>query len=493
MQLTISLNFPFGRFHGREFPPSPSRLFQALIAGSHRGIYERQNTESRNRALEWLESLVPPMIGACSSVLGGKGITNFVPNNDNGQNKIPWNHKKSAEKPLRAFVLLDNTTIYYRWQFYDTEENRRNAEVICKMARLITHLGHGQDTVFAQGEISEDDAAEAENTDGRRVVFRPKEKAGGDWTAPKAGALAVYRKRYENFLRTGNAHNISLLNVTRQIDYVRDDAIDLTCPYALFEIRRLDDEERFYSFDGRDLRQPAAMVRHATVDIFYPPEQDERKIKKAARFKKTYGEDLILRKILGHEPNVKGEKKSVNAPHLAFLPLPNLFPDGRIRRVLLAGFGFDESERELFDDTAKNLNGAEIKNNGQAIARLIRVENYEGDRFFNRIYDKSAKTWRSVTPIILSGFNRRGRKPEHLLYRALRQIEIEPEAIESVAVFRAPIVPKTFRPMDYRVNDDYLKQFPRYHAEIYFKRPIRGCLVVGKGRHAGFGLMMPFD
>lgn len=492
MKLIIKLEFPFGRFHGREFPPSPSRLFQALIAGSHRGIYERQNAEARDRAIEWLEKLSPPVIEAHQFSESGKGVINYVPNNDNS-----FAHNKTA-KLLQAFVALkEGNSICYVWHFTDTEENRRNAEVICKMARLVTHLGHGQDAVFAQGEISENETVETGNIGSeQRVVYRPQEIAGGNWTAPKAGALAVYRKRYEAFLQTGNAHAVSLLNVTRQVDYVLDGVIDLTCPYALFEIRRLDDEDRFYSFNGRDLRQPAAMVRHATVEIFYPSEQDERKIKKAARFKKTYGEDLILRKILGHEPNTQGEKKAVNAPHLAFLPLPHLFPphpSGRVHRIVLAGLGFEgEKERALFDDTVKNLNGVEIKDNGQPIARLIRIENCLKNDFFKQFYGASAKVWRSATPIVLSGFNRHGRKPEQLLYRALNQIGIETEAIESVAVFRAPIVPKTFRPMDYKIaENDYLNQNPRYHAEIIFKRPVRGILAVGRGRHVGFGLIIP--
>lgn len=491
MQLTINLEFPFGRFHGREFPPSPTRLFQALIAGTHRGIYERQNGEARDKAITWLEKLPPPTIESHQFTESGKGTINYVPNNDNS-----FAHNKTA-KSLRAFVLIEEgNAIRYTWQFPNTEENQAHAEAVCKMARLVTHLGHGQDVVFARGEVVEDDAG-VQSGDERRTVFYPKERAGGGWTVPGAGALAVYKQRYEAFLETGSAHNVSLLNVVRQVEYVPDGAIDLTCPYALFEIRRLDDDNRFYSFDGRDLRQPAAMVRHAAVEIFYPSDGDERKDKKAARFKKTYGEDLILRKILGHDPNARNEKRSVNAPHLAFLPLPHLVPphpSGRIHRVVLAGFGFEgETEQALFEDVAKSLNGAEIKNNGQAIARLIRIE--KSDRkfeFFNRFCGASARVWRSTTPIVLNGFNRRGRTPEQLLCRALNQIGIETKAIESVATFRAPIIANTFRPMDYRINEnDYLKQNPRYHAEIFFKRSVRGCLVVGRGRHAGFGLMMP--
>lgn len=514
MQLTINLNFPFGRFHGREFPPSPTRFFQALIAGTNRGIYEKQNEGVRNAAFEWLEKLAPPTIITCRFTESGKGTNNFVPNNDNGREpnkynqtaRFPWLHEKSATKSMQAFVFHEENAIRFVWDFSDDAENKRNAEVICKMARLVTHLGHGQDAVFARGEIVENNVVETEKADESRIVFRPKLHDGGEWTVPTAGALASYRRRYQRFLETGNSHTARA--AVRQVEYVSDETIDLSCPYALFEIQRLDADEKFYDFDGRKLRKCAATVRHEANKIFYPLKKtSERDIKKADNFRNFYTEDLILRKVLGHKPSAGEERnQSVNEQHLAFLPLPHLYPphpSGDIHRVLLAGFGFSESEEDLFNDVAGNLNGAELKDiekrkpneeEGEPIARLIKIENHYDNKFFNQFYSESARVWRSVTPVVLSGFNRRGRKPEQLLYRALNQIGIETDAIESVAVFRSPIVPKTFRPMDYKIApNDYLNESPRYHAEIIFKRPVRGVLVVGRGRHAGFGLMMPVE
>lgn len=476
MQLILNVTFPFGRFHGGEFPPSPSRLFQALIAGSHRGVYIQQNAEARDRALEWLENIAPPIIETCQAEMFGAGATNYVPNNDNS-----FAHIRTA-KSMRAFVLREDSVLRYVWQISDSEQSKANGDVVCAMARLVTHLGHGQDAVFVSGEILEDGYPMTKASIGARVVFQPKEQKGGDWTVPRAGALTAYKKRYEEFLNTGNSHTINV--PLRQVNYVPDNTIDLSCPYALFEMHDLLDEDKFVSFDGGDLRQPAAMVRHAVTEFF-----DSRK---GERFKTHYGEDLISRKVYGHQPKAEGEQnKPVNHPHLAFIPIPNLYPDGRVRRVLLAGFGFEsETEGELFDDIAQNLNGAEIKDNGEPVARLMQVAEHKENKLFNQFYGQSSRLWRSVTPIILSGFNRRGRKPEQLLYRALSQIEIENDAIESVAIYRSPIVPKTFRPMDYHLSG-YLNENPRYHAEIIFKRPVSGCLVIGRGRHAGFGLMMP--
>lgn len=60
-----------------------------------------------------------------------------------------------------------------------------------------------------------------------------------------------------------------------------------------------------------------------------------------------------------------------------------------------------------------------------------------------------------------------------------------------MATFSGPIVPKTVRALDYRVKG-YLAQTHRCHAEVVFNRPVIGPLVVGRGKHSGFGLMMPW-
>jgi len=71
------------RFHGMafgapEWPPSPARVFQALVAGVARG---RRIAAADARALEWLEALAPPRIGAPRSRAGTPGAL-WVPNND---------------------------------------------------------------------------------------------------------------------------------------------------------------------------------------------------------------------------------------------------------------------------------------------------------------------------------------------------------------------------------------------------------------------------
>ena len=77
--LLLTLRFHDGRYHGAEdWPPSPARLFQALVASAAKGSEIPRN---EHNALAWLESLDPPAIAA-PTMRDGQRYQNFVPNND---------------------------------------------------------------------------------------------------------------------------------------------------------------------------------------------------------------------------------------------------------------------------------------------------------------------------------------------------------------------------------------------------------------------------
>src|SRR5258707_6247545 len=78
--LSIAVTFPTGRYHGREWPPSPARLFQALLAGVMTGRY-REQWEVARPVLEWLERQPAPVIVA-GEAPATKKYRLAVPNND---------------------------------------------------------------------------------------------------------------------------------------------------------------------------------------------------------------------------------------------------------------------------------------------------------------------------------------------------------------------------------------------------------------------------
>src|ERR1700678_4467698 len=97
--LLLTVRFLDDRYHGLldrggppEWPPSPFRLFQALVAGvARRGeLVDGEEVSSNTtftpigQALGWLQQLTrdhPPIIIAPKSKTG-QAITRFVPNND---------------------------------------------------------------------------------------------------------------------------------------------------------------------------------------------------------------------------------------------------------------------------------------------------------------------------------------------------------------------------------------------------------------------------
>ena len=484
MELNLTVNFATGRYHGRisedelEFPPSPTRLFQALIAGSHCGAYDLIHQERRDRALRWLETLEPPVIDMPASRETGRGITNYVPNNDDQwpRTKVPNSGHVRTAKSFLATILPDSSSLLYCWTFDDEAEAIENAAVICAMARLVTHLGQHQDTVYVRGEINADVEAFI-LPESKRMV--PIENTAGKWSAPQKGALDAYRKRYRTWLSGAAKDDVPV--PARRMNYRSPETISFDAPMALFELwHKKDDEDKRLRYDPRDLRVPAAMVRHAMIDWL------------AARpaFRQHYGEELISHLIAGHDAD-----KQYDGAHIACVPIPTMREegvyDGLIRRVLLLGFGCEsKAAAELFESVANGINGAALKDQSVEIGYLKKAS--LNDSVLRLFTGKARRVWRTVTPIILTGLMRRGRGAEVLLARTLKQAGVNEQDIESVAAFSGPIVPKTARALDYRIDKhSYLAQTPRYHAEVIFKRPVIGSLVVGRGRHTGFGLMMP--
>ncbi|MCI0605113.1 type I-U CRISPR-associated protein Csb2 [bacterium] len=483
MQLNLVVTFATGRYHGRigdeelEWPPSPSRLFQALIAGSHCGCYDVVHADKRDCALQWLESLAPPVIEIPGCHETGRGITNYVPNNDN---QIPRAHLPDSghvrtAKSFLAMVFPGGNTLRYCWHFESNQGADENALVICSMARLITHLGQHQDTVYARGEIVYDSSASEFGK-----LMRPIERNDGTWTSPNSGSLEAYKRRHRTWLKGDSKDDVSVPD--RRAHYRSPETISLDAPMALFELWRNEDERLRY--DPRDLRQPASMVKHAMIEW----------LEAHPAFREHYGAVLTSRLIAGHEAN-KQHGVQFNGAHIACVPIPSLsqhdVADGLIRRVLLIVLGPEEKKAiELFESVSNGINGAALKDQSVKVGYLKKASLKDS---VIRLFTKRAyRVWRTVTPIILTGLMRRGRGAETLIARALKQAGIQESEVESIAAFSGPIVPKTVHALDYRIEkNSYLAQTPRYHAEIIFKRLVEGALVIGRGRHYGFGLMMP--
>ena len=179
--LLIAVRFPEGRYHGQDdgfngadgWPPSPGRLFQALVAAAARGA---NLLPEDVRALEWLEGLAPPRIAA-PAARRGRTVKLFVPNND--LDSVGGDPARVSEirvgKQWRPCFFDSDEPVLYLWDF---EPRSAEAERICAIAERMYQLGRGIDMAWACGRILEPKEAEA-LLESHPGVVRRSSGAGG--------------------------------------------------------------------------------------------------------------------------------------------------------------------------------------------------------------------------------------------------------------------------------------------------------------------------
>ena len=147
----------------------------------------------------------------------------------------------------------------------------------------------------------------------------------------------------------------------------------------------------------------------------------------------------------------------------------------------------------MFGDLMRGIDGMKLVDRGRSVGFLC-VARPDTQRrtlaFWSTLAGQPAKTWRTVSPIILTGhlaFGPRSRRCASFVRSPNREYS---RTDSLVATFSGPLVPQCPAAREFRVAD-YLSTTRRIHAEIIFRKPIRGPLVVGRGRFAGFGIMLP--
>jgi CRISPR-associated protein Csb2 len=150
--LLIEVHLLDQRWNGvGDWPPSPFRLFQALVAGAYGGRWQAEDANSRDVAFRWLEALPPPTIAAPPKA-ELRSTTYFVPNND--LDAVGGDPRRVAEirtaKTVKPILLEADQPFLYVWRFEDGEQE---AECVADLAERLHTLGRGVDAAFARGEV----------------------------------------------------------------------------------------------------------------------------------------------------------------------------------------------------------------------------------------------------------------------------------------------------------------------------------------------------
>ena len=122
-------------------PPSPARLFQALVAGVGLGgpLPWRES-----ETLEWLETRDPPVV-ASPLMTDCQAVKNYMPNND--LDAVGGDPRRIGEirtpKVIRPRMFDANIQFMYAWAFDDDDESSLRAQAICSYADRLYQFGRG--------------------------------------------------------------------------------------------------------------------------------------------------------------------------------------------------------------------------------------------------------------------------------------------------------------------------------------------------------------
>ena len=505
--LLIAVRFHDGRYHGAgDWPPSPARLFQALIAGAARG---RTLIEGDRKALEWLEALDAPVIAA-PPMRTGQGFRNYVPNND--LDAVGGDLRRIGEirvaKMIRSRLFDAAQSLVYAWFFPAGESGETYARAVASISETMYQLGRGVDMAWASAEIVAADEAEARLATHGGALHRPGRLGGGTpLPCPELGSLRSLEERVRANQRRFIAAGGSGEQLFSQAPKPRFRIVPYDCSPVrqLFDLRRPGDPDSATNFAW----PLAEIVALATI----------ARDRAAARLKKAMPEaEALIDRILVGRDATEADK----AQRVRIVPLPSIGhvqADRQIRRILVEippncplpaaavverGFsglhlGMNPATGEIVDEDQPLLTPA--TDDGML-------------RHYSIGPSRRARLWRSVTPVALPEVAARRRiDPDRLgdpaqQKGAIERLEEERRATRAVEqaarhagltvrasavrVQREPFAARGERAEAFAAETRFAKQ-RLWHVEIAFIESVPGPLTLGDGRYLGLGLLAPMN
>jgi CRISPR-associated protein Csb2 len=352
--------------------------------------------------------------------------------------------------------------LLYRWRGVEIES--QVLQGLQTAADCLHTLGWGIDAAFASMDFGDGDDAR-----GDRTRWRPVASGGRHMMLPTEGSLDDLQDTYGRFLSAVTKSDVNpdtRPTVYRQERYA---SLDQKRECIYFDLRPGPDEDKGdkgFSWPAMNAMHVAAWMRHAVSQ---------------ALLKEGYPAAWVNAEALGH-----GEAEA----RLSYVPMPSVghsYVDGRIRRVMISQEAGGDTD--VMRVLQKKLTGLLLTDeNGEKRCRLAAPLNEKVRKF----YVEEAKNWRTVTPVVLHGFNaQRGeislRKTERLLEQAFEKAGWDLEKVERVAFQAAPFFRGTEAARRVRVPK-HLDRYPRYHVAIDFRTSVEGPLLAGLGQHYGIGV-----
>ena len=486
--LLITVRFHEGRYHGQAdrfddedgWPPSPGRLFQALVAGAARGAALRP--EDR-RALEWLEGLDPPRIAA-PAIRRGQAVRRFVPNND--LDSVGGDPARIGEirvgKQWRPCFFDLEIPVLFVWRF---ESGAAEAARVCSIATRLYQLGRGIDMAWASGRVLDEHEAEAALASHPGALRTP---GGAGMTAtPHPGTLASLAQRFHR-----NREKLATVGAGR-----KSRQLFTQPPKASFAHSGYDAPARRLHFELRTSGRGFAPQALASAAPLLTGLRDAA----AQRLQGAIPESapLFEKLIIG-----RGAGPRDLAQRVRLVPVPSIgteHTDPSIRRILV------EVPAECpirLDDLAwafAGLQACDPQTGESWNGHLVSTDDARMAQRFSR----QAREFRSITPVALAGASRRRLEPADTksadersreeraaagsVVQALRHAGIRARPTD-IRVQREPFHRRGVRAELFAAGSRFSKH-SLWHVHLRFREMVPGPMVIGDGRFGGLGLMEP--
>ncbi len=489
--LCITVRWFDDRYHGKdgdgepEWPPSPLRLFQAMLAGAYRRFGE---TDSFLASFRWLQSdeLAAPIIVA-PRTQQGQPLTRFVPNNDSDKD---FNRQdRLTAKVVRPTLLLDPSPIHYLWQLPEpfTDDARSHVNELADIARSVVAFGWGVDMATACGAILSE--TQANSLSGERWSPSPRitgtrRRVPGSTTLDaliERQELFVGRLRIDQYARqSDNLRNGCLTDLPpldesafRRVSYAREQDRPQRA-FAEFVLRH-SETNQLRTFRATQTAKVAAMVRHAVGEVAKPPSNHTEPGVSPAQWLDQY--------VHGHN-----RTNNTTLGRFTYMPLPTIDPRGvagGVRRVLIA---------EPTDGLGQHAAWAKRMLSGQSLVNLqtqceeaFLAPAAANDSVVSR-YVSHSREWATVTPVVLPwGDSGKPHRAEKQFLKALRHAGYSAADLDDLDLRREPFWRGTELARQYFVPK-HLQGTASWHVRLRWKHDFAGPLAIGSGRFCGLGV-----
>lgn len=481
--LSISVEFLHGTFRGGssddlaltgeadergEWPPSPSRLYAALVAGGGSGV--RCRIAEGDVGLELLESEPPdiyadvPLDVQRSQLVGRYAVIDE--RKEAAVHDYPARKAQLVRPGVRAAMC--HPFVEYVWPDVDPTETELAA--LRKRAARIGYLGCADSPVdVSVGNVL------SEHSSGL-PVWRPDRAGDTVVPVPYMGMLADLDAAFEQW--TDGKPQRRAWSPTRLVAYRDPGQSRPTEPQATCVWLRFD-----RAINGRRVLAVTETLRSAVLERY------ERQIARSR--------DAVPSVLHGHTNSPNGYQ------HVHWFALPHVaheFADGRIRGACIwlpPGTDPDVVNGvQVVAASMKRLARAELFNVGVSLVGVTGDLQDSAIRWPKNPWSSNPSRWRrparrwvSAFPVVHERFTKRGFVAIDEIARWCEHAGVpRPMAARLSPV---PLVRGAIQLSAHEVFRSGSERRPFNHLEVHFDRPVTGPIALGRARQFGLGLMVP--